>query len=527
MCVRTSAWAVVLALWGGVFVPVFVPWSRPVAWATPPQPLQVAGILGDSAVLQRDQPIPIWGFAPPLAEVQVRFGEVTLSTHAKADGSWRVQLPPQAACEVGRDLVVASGSEIITRTDLLVGDVWVLAGQTNMAHPLSDCDDSRAVVRRADHPWLRCFFSADEAADHPARDCCAQSRWRTIAPTCAGDLSGVGYYFARELRRHTGTPIGLIQLAEPGAATECWASPQLIPMQSRLEPSLADYQAALAQLPERRAEWERLKAEHDRKSEAAIAAGLPVPSPCDRLRNGPMGPNHPLRPHALYLGRVQPIQPYAIKGVVWYEGEANATPERAAAYDRLLPAVLQEWRHGWERPDLPFVLVQLHRGNPGPPCDYATVREAQAHAAAQLGNCALTVTIDCGDTDEPFPTEKRSIGERVALSARRVAYRDLTAPLSPVVNSVRRDGNALIVQFRETHGDLELRGEKQGFEVKGAFGPFRSAVVEQIAPDTLRVSHPELLQPMVVRYAWGSAPAVSLYGGSGLPAGPFRHSVTR
>lgn len=311
------------------------------AWA-----LELPSIFGSGMVLQRGKPVTIWGWADTGTVVSISFAEQSHSAKTDPAGRWEIRLNPLPASSEPHSMVISSGTgERHIYDDVLVGDVWILAGQSNMGWPLNKCDDGAAAAANADFPWLRVFRQAPTAgaSDEPARDV-QGGKWSACQPQSAGKISGVGFFFARALHNAIHVPIGLVGTAMGGTGIQCWidaATLQSLPQAARY---LEWEQAMRRTHVEDEAEWRGLLDNSEQ---------LPA-----RLANGPpLGEKMHRRHGALFNGKVAPLQPFAARGVIWYQGEGNTM--EAEAYGAMLEALVRRWREGWRDPELPFLLVQL------------------------------------------------------------------------------------------------------------------------------------------------------------------------
>jgi len=470
--------------------------------------LWMPSIFANGMVLQAEKPVPVWGEAEAGAEVTVEFapstgpGQAGQKKSAVADSSnhWKITLDPMPASSKPWNLIISSNrkSEINNRkfSDVLVGEVWILSGQSNMGRPLSSCDDGAAAAANADYPWLKIFkqWPNQGAANEPARDVTG-GQWATCNPKQAAQLSGVGFFFARELQKALppNTPIALINTQMGGTYTECWIDLQTLEKTPSARPYLE------------KAAKEIKPGESDPKSY--------------------WGDNNFRRPAALYNGKVAPLQPFAARGIIWYQGEGNSQQWLASGHAGTLTALIQSWRSGFEQPDLPFFIVQLPRFGAGKWSDWPAVRAAQAQVARELPGVELAVTIDLGEKEHIHPADKEPVGERLALLARAKIYGQDVECYGPVFQGLEIKKGAALVSFANSDG-LHLKGSG-GFEICGADGIFVPAHSEIMPNGTVKVSSPTVATPIAVRYAWFNWGDVSLFNGAGLPAAPFMSNTGR
>lgn len=354
--------------------------------------LWMPSIFANGMVLQSGQPVPVWGEADPGTEVTVEFAGQRKNTVADSSNHWKIVLDPLAVSSTPRKLKVSSPVSHF-EFQVSIGEVWILAGQSNMGWPLSKCDGGPDAAERADYPWLRIFkqWPNQGAADKPARDVTG-GQWVVCTPQHAAQLSGVGFFFARELQKSLppDTPIALINTQMGGTYAECWIDLKTLEKTPSARPYLE-------------------------KAAKEIKLGESDPK-------GYWGDHNFRRPSALYNGKVAPLQPFAARGVIWYQGEGNTQKWLAPGYAGTLTALVNSWRVGFDQPELPFLIVQLPRFNAGSGNDWPAVRAAQAQVARDRSGVEMVVTLDCGRDDQIHPPDKQPIGERLAQKAQETIY---------------------------------------------------------------------------------------------------------
>ena len=479
--------------------------------------ISLAPVFSDHAVLQRDKPVPVWGRAGAGEKISVSFREQTVNTTAGADGRWIVYLAPLAASSEPADLVVA-GKETVAVRDVLVGEVWLASGQSNMEWSVSDLNEAEKKIAAVDLPLVRHLKIERSVAAAPA-DTVKTSGWQPATPQNVGGFSAVAYFFARDLQRKLGVPVGIVHSSWGGTAIESWmsdASRQSTSLAAAIE---ARWQKAMTEWPPERvarypaemAAWQKAD-EHARATKTKNT--LPWPQP-------PATPDSQLRPGGLFNGMIAPLQPGALRGVIWYQGESNVG--RAGEYAELFKAMIRSWRANWGDAGLPFYFVQLPNFADGKPGgrQWALLREAQAKAF-ELPATGMAVAIDAGEAEVLHPTHKMEIARRLALIAKAQVYGSQDDFSGPVFASATREGPALRVRFMHAGTGLVAHDKPvQSLELAGADKIFRAATAK-IERDTLVVSSPKVKEPVAVRYAWSNAPVANLYNGAGLPAAPFR-----
>lgn len=450
-----------------------------------PNPLFVSG-----AVLQQGQPVPVWGTAADGEQVTVSVAGQSASAVAQK-GRWSVQLPNLPTG--GPYVMTIQGSNRIELQDVLVGDVYLCGGQSNMEWPLTLTDHGKEAAAAASDPGMRLFRVLHTVADQPREEAVPEQSWQAVTPDSIQFFSAVAYYFGRDLRRTRGVPIGLIQSTWGGTVAEAWTSREALTADPSLRPLLDE---------QRRAEeaWGR--------KDPAVTV------------NPAGNPNFASR---LFQGMINPLAPYAISGVIWYQGESNA--DRAQQYRTLFPTLIRDWRTHWNRPDLPFMFVQLApfqqpAMQPGE-SHWAELREAQRLTALNTPGTAMVVITDHGDADI-HPQVKLPVGERLALAARRLVYGENVASQGPRLAGADFGSGRVMLRFEETGGRLKCSGDRlSGFTLAGDDGVFHTASAVLLQPDRVDVFSREVPQPKRLRYGWDTYPVCNLSNAADLPASPF------
>jgi sialate O-acetylesterase len=464
--------------------------------------VKLPGLISENMVLQQKAPARLWGWADEGEKITVTFQGQNASATARG-GAWSVTLKPLKPG--GPFPLRVSGKNTIALKNILVGEVWVCSGQSNMEWPLSSSFEPEKHVAGATNPQLRLFIVPHVWANVSQHDIAAT--WQECVPETARSFSAVGYFFGRDLQKALGVPVGLIDSSWGGTPAEAWtresalaSHPDLATLVPAYRRSLSRYWTSLLNYP---AVVARAKAE-----------GRPVPRP----------PSRPWKPGELYNGMIAPALPYTIKGVIWYQGESNAG--QAAQYRTLFPVMIQNWRDDWGLGSFPFLAVQLAPFmaiSPEPQeSQWAQLREAQLLATKTLPNVGLAVTTDVGEEKDIHPRKKEPVGARLALAARKIAYGQDVAHSGPVYKSMKVVDGKAVVRFDHIGAGLESRGDKlTGFAVAGADGKWvwADAVIQG---DTVVASSPQVPQPVAVRYGWANYPVVNLWNKDGLPASPFR-----
>jgi sialate O-acetylesterase len=486
--------------------------------------LTLAPLFGDHAVLQRDKPVPVWGHAAPGDAVSVTFRGKTAKAVAGADGRWLATLGPFAASAEGSDLVVTD-KETVTAHDVLVGEVWLCSGQSNMEFKVDDggftyhVNNSRAELAAANYPLIRQIDIERAVATAPAADV-KPVAWKLASPETVGKFTAVGYFFARDIHRALGVPVGIILSCWGGTPVESWMSDDARKSTSLAATLEERWKAAKAEWPpERVAKYPgEMKAWNDAETEATAKHTV---NPL-RWPQPPATDTSPALPGGLFNAMIAPLEPAAIRGFLWYQGEANVG--HPSEYGELFTTMIRSWRAGFGQGDLPFYFVQLADfGNRLEMVnrDWARLRDSQA-AALALPATGMAVTIDIGDPDNIHPRNKQELGRRLALIAKTNLYGVAPEVSGPVFAGAAVEGKTMRVRF--THAGTELAahdGAPATLEIAGMDKVFYPAkgVIEV---DALVVSSPDVPAPAAVRYAWTNAPAANLYSDDGLPVVPFR-----
>jgi len=474
--------------------------------------VRLAGLFCDNMVLQQGMRAPIWGWADAGEAIEISIGGKRVATEC-ADGEWRARLPK---LKVGGPYqLVVEGSNLILLTNVLVGEVWICSGQSNMEWPLSRSFESQEDMASSANAQIRLFSVPRLKADRPLPD--VEARWVLCDPDTVPGFSAVAYYFGRALQRDLNVPVGLIKTAWGGSPAEVWMKEEI------LESNVDHRLDILASYPPKEKKYLRQLAEWEKKADLLKAEGKKPSSP----------PRAPWKPCELYNGMLAPLVPYGIRGVIWYQGEANAG--RAYQYRTLYQDLIRNWREDWDQGKFPFLAVQLapwdKRRERDPAqiaseigeSDWAELREAQVLATEELPNVGIAVITDMGDKDDIHPTLKEPVGERLALAARRIAYGERKLVHSgPSYDKMKVKKDQVILKFDNIGGGLEARGGAlRGFTICGPDRKFAWAMAE-IEGDTVVVQSPMVLEPVAVRYGWSDYPIVNLYNREGLPASPFR-----
>ncbi len=474
----------------------------------------LAPLFTDNAVLQRDKPLPIWGTADAGEKVAVTFAGQTVDTTADSAGQWRVALAALPANAIPADLVV-KGNNTLTRTNVVVGEVWLASGQSNMEWPLAKTYDAALeIAGSAANPLIRHIKITKKVADAPLAT--ATGEWQIASPATSGDFTAVGYHFALDLYRVLNVPVGIINSSWGGTRVEAWMDPAALKSDPTFESVASGWAKTLAAYPAAKAKQLTDLAVWKTEAAAAKAAGQPFTK---KAPAEPQGAGHQATPSGLNNGMIAPLVPYALRGAIWYQGESNAG--KAAEYRALFSAMITGWRTQFAQGDFPFYWVQLANYQSPTDTTWAFLREAQTQTLS-LPATGQAVTVDIGNVTDIHPRNKKDVGRRLARLALARTYDQKIVASGPVFAKAEPAGAGLRVSFTEVNGGLIAPlNALVGFELAGEDKVFKPATAK-IEKDTVMVTSGDVPVPMAVRYAWRNAPLAGLFNVEGLPAAPFR-----
>lgn len=473
-----------------------------------------AALFGDHAVLQRDCPVAVWGTADPSEAVKVRFGGVSAEGVADANGLWKVVLPCLTGGEKGT-LFFESPKGSAASEDVLVGDVWLCAGQSNMEWTLRKSDHAAEETAAADFPEIR-QFKVPPLAKPDLQDQ-VQGKWSVCTPQTAGDFTAIGYYLAKDLHERSLVPQGLLNCSRGGTQIESWLSPEALASQASLSIVMDRWNQLATAYPEAKAEfdvamdaWNREKAEVE-KAGTSFAKPKPVPPGGDPASRG--------LPSSVHNAMAAPVLPYTKRAVIWYQGEANW--QHPPEYKDLLQALIVDWRKKMGQGDLPFAIIQLPSYGTDDTLSWPILREGQA-AALQLPATSLVVAMGLGGTDI-HPLNKQDYAARLAPVVRRDVLGEQIVASGPQITSAVTEGSRMRVLLA---GDgtpvLKESPDRVGaFELAGEDRRFYPAKADMDGGDIL-VTSDKVPSPVALRYAWRSNPIPVLFNKEGFPAAPFR-----
>jgi sialate O-acetylesterase len=520
--------------------------------------VKLPAIFGDHMVLQQDGKIPVWGTAAPGEEVKVTVGTNSASATADQDGHWRVDLAPLSSTSTPTLMTVA-GKNTLTFQDVLVGEVWLASGQSNMEFGVGGVLNAKDVIAAANHPLIRLFHVGNTPGIIPKSD--VTGKWEICTPETVPGFSAVAYLFGVELQNKYNRPVGLIESSWGGTPAQTWISLEVLktipseaggvdqmqkmrdafPKDAAAQTALvADYQAKLKDWQTNvDAPYQDIIKKWQADTDAAKAAGQPLPPRPNESANRPQSPDgEGGQPSVLFSGMIAPLIPYALKGALWYQGESNAGGD-GQGYDTLLEALITDWRTRWAQGDFTFLIVQIANNDPRYPypvdSGWAGVRAGEEKTVQTLPKTALASAIDLGCALNIHPPDKQDVAKRLAVAAQHVTYGENVVCTGPTFASMIVDGNKVRIKYTDIGTGLTIgtspwysgeyprttTTELVGFAVAGDDKKWSWAKA-QISGDDVVVSSDQVPNPVAVRYGWANNPEVNLYNKEGFPAIPFK-----
>ncbi len=527
--------------------------------------VRLPAVFSNHMILQREAKVSVWGWADAGEAITVEFGSQKKSATADANGKWKLKLDALPASTEPRELTVTGKDSSLKISDVLVGDVWLAGGQSNMGFPLNSAHNAKEELPKAGDPQLHFFRVKNRTAAEPQTDCSAN--WELSTPDTAKNFSGVAYFFAKEIRRTQNVPVAVLQAPWGGTDIETWISleglkqsPALTNPLARWEKALAEYKKIVADSTSLQTYEKELKQWQDEVAPAFNAAmkkynedknagrevgAKPQPTRPEPSNPDPMGMPSPSRrpstPTVNFNGMISPLVPYAIRGVIWYQGENNGG--RGLEYRDLFPRLIEDWRNHWIKNggcDFPFLFVQLPCNNGADTNAVAQngwpwLREAQLLTLQKAPRTGMAITIDVGNPNDVHPADKIDVGQRLALVARKNVYGEKIAGSGPLFKDFKIEGDKIRVSFTETGSGLTpgtqpwLALKVQPFPKDKLIGFFIAGEDKQwfeadatIDGDSVIVSSAHVPKPVAVRYGWANSPRCNLYNKERLPASPFR-----
>jgi sialate O-acetylesterase len=447
-------------------------------------------IFSDNMVLQQGMAVPVWGWGPEGEVVTVTYGNHKEKARVK-NGRWMVKLHYLQAGDDAHTLTITTADgKSIEFKNVVVGEVWLASGQSNMEFKLNRSFEAQKDIAAANNPDIRFIDVPNTRLDSPTNN--IDASWKSCTPETAANISAVAYYFARSLNRDRHVPVGIIESDWGGTPAEAWTP------------------------------WNTLMASPTLKAhyiDEYNKGGDKAPTNLGK-------PRRPWRPGVLYNGMIAPLEPYAFRGAIWYQGEANAHGAKAKEYRLLLATMITKWRQQFGH-EFPFLIVQLApfkdiQHQPGQ-SDWAMLRESQSFLTHALPKVGLAVITDVGDEHNIHPTKKEPVGKRLELAARKIAYGEGIDYSGPTYESMHVRGDKAVLSFDNVDGGLVAHGGAlKGFAICGPDHKWVWAMAEIEGKDKVVVSSPAVPKPVAVRYGWADYPVVNLWNKAGLPAIPFR-----
>ncbi len=475
-------------------------------------------VISSHMVLQRNLPVHLWGMAAPEESVAVTFRGETRVAQAGRLGHWSIYLKPGEAGGPFELTLVATPTsnsspsqpaQTITLDDILVGDVWLASGQSNMEFEMRRAATAAADLPQASNPRIRLLTVKHNAAEYAQSDIGTEG-WIASSPESAKDFSAVAWYFAREIEQRENVPVGIIDSTWGGTMVESWTRLEALGEDASLMPVFV----SRGRMTDR--ESDALLEDVDRQKQIAEAKAQGKPAP-----EFPWHPELDMwAPGLLWNGMIAPLTQLPIRGVIWYQGESNSIVERSPSlYHRLFRTLIEDWRGQWGEGDFPFLYVQIANFKSTSVEDWALVRDGQLKSL-ELRNTAMAVTVDIGNPDNVHPTDKVDVGMRLARAARAVSYGEQIEYSGPLFRQANAEQNSIRIWFDHAKG-LKAKGDAlTGFEVAGKDGKFQPAVAK-IEGETVVATSPAVPEPVYARYGWANSPVCNLFNGEGLPASPF------
>ena len=479
--------------------------------------VKLPAIISSNMVLQQNSNAALWGWADVGEDVSITntWNNQTVRTVADQNGEWKLILKTIKAG--GPYSITIKGKNSVELANVMLGEVWLCSGQSNMEFPLEKQDgwktgsvNAEQEIAQANYPNIRLFTVQKTTSGVPLKD--VKGTWSECSPSTARRFSAVAYYFGKELWKETGIPIGLIHSSWGGTPAEAWTKKEILeadtdykPIFDRLKKSEEDYPKSITVYEQQMEQWKKDSAIAKQKGDTVAKA----PSK-------PAAVRYYQAPTYLYNAMIAPLIPYTLKGVIWYQGESNAG--RAYQYRKLFPAMIANWRKDWNS-DFPFYFVQIapHQGQ-GP-----EIREAQLLTMLSVPKTGMAVITDAGDSLDIHPTNKEIVGKRLALWALAKDYGKANIEYSgPVYKSMKRENEKIRITFDHAVSGLEAKhGQLNEFIIAGEDQKFLPAQAK-IEGNTIVVWNEMITKPVAVRYSWKNFPHPDLYNKSGLPATPFR-----
>lgn len=479
------------------------------------QKLTLAELFNEGIVLQQKSNVLVWGKAEAVKEVGIKIQDKNYKTISDKNGDWTITLKNLKAGGP-YSMISYSLTDTLKLNEVYVGEVWIAGGQSNMAFQLEKSDGAKVEIANAKNKNIR--FVLVPALTYDGDRTRGDMNWHTATTENVGPMSGVAYFFAKQLQEKLNVPVGIICCYKGGTAAEVWMSRNTLLKNPNHAPIVTSYETYLSDLGKEK--YKQLFDTYEKELKVyfdSVRAGHEAIRPVE-----PMGEKHYKRPYGLYNTMLKRIIPYTAKGVIWYQGEANA--QRAEQYRTLFPALIDEWRSDFKNPQMPFLFVQLanynHPSYGGKPV-WAELREAQLLTWQKVKNTGMAVSMDVGNKNDIHPTNKKPVGERLAATALSTIYKIKIPYSGPVFKSMRIKDNQIVLNFDFVYNGLSSKGELKGFTICGRDEKFVPAKAE-IINNQIIVSAKGIDSPVAVRYSWSNWSEGNLTNVDGFPATPFR-----
>ncbi|MEN6557209.1 MAG: sialate O-acetylesterase [Thermoguttaceae bacterium] len=483
--------------------------------------LELPAIFGDHMVLQRDRPVVVWGSGNTGDEVTVSIAGQNVKTEIDDNGHWSITLAKLEASDKPLEMTVkTSAGDSITYKDVLVGEVWLCSGQSNMRRGVIASENGKKEIAAAQFPQIRLISVPNVGTQEPQSN--FAGAWVACSPQTVGKFSATGYFFGRAIYQALKVPVGLIDCSWSGSTCESWINRSALEADPEYREMLTKWDEVVKSYDPQKAEkeWQDKKAQWQRQVAEAKTSDKTPPK-------APPKPNDPrtgnARPANCYNGMLLPLKPFTIRGVIWYQGEANIG--RPDQYRHLFPLLIRQWREEWGQGDFPFGFVQIapYRYKNHDPADCAKLWEAQTMTLQNSPNTGMVVTVDIGDVANIHPKNKQEVGRRLALWALAKVYDRPQIYSGPLYKSMAVEGDKIRLQFDHIGGGLIAQDDKPltEFTIAGDNQHFEPATAV-IDGDTIVVHSDRVAQPAAVRFAWRDTASPNLAKKEGLPASPFR-----
>jgi len=470
-------------------------------------------LISDNMVLQQNIPIHIWGRATIGEKVTVSLLAQSKTAVTDVNGRWQLWLDPVTSKTVTK--MTVSGTNSITVSNILIGEVWFASGQSNMEWDVSQSNNAEEEIANASYPEIRIFDATRSFSDTLKTE--IKGRWVVCTPETIKNITAAGYFFARGIHKQLKVPIGLIEASWGATRCEAWTPAEVQKADSRLNFWQTKWNNYVLSLPTLKEEYKNKMAAWEKEVEEAKANGKSLP----RRPEEPQSLNK-TKPSVIYNGVVAPISNYTIRGVIWYQGENNAYQGEAFPYRYLFPTMIKSWRKAWNQGDFPFIFVQLSTLDKHP--YWPVLRESQTEAL-KLPNTGMAVTYDIGDPTNAHYKNKQDVGRRLELIARKLVYGENIEASGPVFQQLKIQGNSIRIWFDHNKGLKPSTGSVlTGFEIAGKDGKLYPATA-LVEGETIVLTNPAVTKPLIARYAFKDAIVANLVNQSGLPALPFRTDI--